>query len=156
MSSYYRRDSSISCYPPSYEHLLECNGQTIDKDKYADLVAVLGSNVLPNLNGRVLQGSSEPNKFIEAGLPNIYGWMRGDTFDNGNGGAAIFWERGGCIEKAWIADDRTGIASYPAATNYNRCSDVVINASLYDSTYGNSNTVQPPAYTVKYYICYGD
>lgn len=37
--------------PPDYEHLLLCDGQTINADDYPELVAALGSNVLPNLNG---------------------------------------------------------------------------------------------------------
>lgn len=140
---------------PPYEHLLECNGQTIDKEVYADLVEVLGSNVLPNLNGRVLQGSSTAGEYKEAGLPNITGWAHGDTFNEGSKANPLYWDADGAIKIGAIGVS-SNIASYNGDASYKKCSDFIFDASLSNSIYGASTTVQPPAYTVKYYICWGD
>ena len=136
--------------PPDYEHLLLCDGQTISADDYPELVEVLGSNVLPNLNGRVLQGGSTAGEYKEAGLPNITGqlWYSSSNYDANpvplNPVGALTWaEPGG-----------TG-ASFDYGTTKRYGFDVKLDASRSNSIYGASTTVQPPAYTVHYYICYG-
>ena len=130
--------------PPNYEHLLLCNGQTISADDYPELVAALGTNVLPNLNGRVLQGGKVAGQYKEAGLPNIKG-----TFDGIMCSSDV---RSGCLLKQ---DYIKGHLNF-AAGSYKRDSvQMQFDASKSSSIYGASTTVQPPAYTVRYYICYG-
>ena len=66
--------------------LLLCNGAAVSRTKYAKLFSVIGTKYgsgdgsstfnLPNLNGRVLQATSnigDVGKFLEAQLPNIIG-----------------------------------------------------------------------------------
>ena len=66
--------------------LLLCNGAAVSRTKYAKLFSVIGTKYgsgdgsstfnLPNLNGRVLQATSnigDVGKFLEAQLPNIRG-----------------------------------------------------------------------------------
>ena len=66
--------------------LLLCNGAAVSRTKYAKLFSVIGTKYgsgdgsstfnLPNLNGRVLQATSnigDVGKFLEAQLPNISG-----------------------------------------------------------------------------------
>ena len=66
--------------------LLLCNGAAVSRTKYAKLFSVIGTKYgsgdgsstfnLPNLNGRVLQATSnigDVGKFLEAQLPNITG-----------------------------------------------------------------------------------
>lgn len=142
--------------PPDYEHLLLCDGQTISAEDYPELVAALGSNVLPNLNGRVLQGGSTAGEYKEAGLPNITGWIINRIGTEPDDIAL------------WVDVNVGGAFRYtaPYFKNYPRCERGEIGKANYmqgiefyasDSNpiYGNSATVQPPAYTVRYYICYG-
>ena len=68
--------------------LLLCNGAAVSRTKYAKLFSVIGTKYgsgdgsstfnLPNLNGRVLQATSnigDVGKFLEAQLPNITGGL---------------------------------------------------------------------------------
>ena len=68
--------------------LLLCNGAAVSRTKYAKLFSVIGTKYgsgdgsstfnLPNLNGRVLQATSnigDVGKFLEAQLPNISGGL---------------------------------------------------------------------------------
>ncbi|MGN1153585.1 MAG: phage baseplate protein [Candidatus Gastranaerophilaceae bacterium] len=85
--------------------------------------------------GRVLQGadsSHEADTTIEAGLPNIYGRIgaigaSGAVYE----GAFYYDSKGGKLSNDGVADNNVGFDA-------SRCSDV----------YGNSDTVQPPAYVV--------
>lgn len=95
--------------------------------------------------GRVLQGSDSghnANTIIEAGLPNITGYIRSDTY--GSGGTITSTD--GAF---YTSDDNnpqnvavTGLSS----ANYHYKAH--IDASRSSSIYGNSNTVQPPAFIV--------
>ena len=135
--------------PPDYEHLLLCNGQTINADDYPELVAALGTNVLPNLNGRVLQGAETAGEYKEAGLPNISGsfdirgWTNGTMVHDSTGAMRIIGEIG---DDAYTANQ---------ATTLRQEDRINFDASRSNNIYGNATTVQPPAYTVRYYICYG-
>ena len=155
-----RRNCSPRDYPPDYEHLLLCNGQTISADNYPELVAALGSNVLPNLNGRILQGAETAGKYKEAGLPNITGSMEmalgyykqeqnmpypiGATSVSGVFATTSKWGR--IFKREFVSEQLDSEFVYSAGQ---------FDASLSNPIYGKSNTVQPPAYTVRYYICYG-
>lgn len=90
-------------------------------------------------NGRVLQGSDSSHpagSTIAPGLPNITGRIGGLSYDNNdskNGmNGAFYWGDAVVRGAADGADDRYGY----------------FNASRSSSIYGNSNTVQPPAYVV--------
>lgn len=135
--------------PPIYEHLIECNGQTISETDYPELVSILGTNIVPNLNGRVLQGSNTPNTFIEAGLPNITGSV---SFVASGYGASNSTAKGAFIADEWYQGGTTGYNNSGGSGSL--ISNFRIDASRCSAIYGKSSTVQPPAYTVKYYICY--
>lgn len=58
------------------EGWLLANGSTYDTTLYPDLYAVLGTNTLPNMHHRFLEGTttlSEVGSYIAAGLPNSQG-----------------------------------------------------------------------------------
>lgn len=114
-----------------------CNGQTINTDDYPELVAALGSNVLPNLNGRVLQGAETAGEYKDAGLPNITGDAYIGTWSNPAGAFCAH----STIKTAYLDDEFTNALAFDASRS--------------NAIYGASDTVQPPAYTVRYYICYG-
>ena len=89
-------------------------------------------------SGRVLQGASSGHNAgttIEAGLPNIYG----RTGIRNNGGR----EFNGCF---YGSSDATG--SYANESWASGAYAVTLDASRSSSIYGNSSTVQPPAYCV--------
>lgn len=104
----------------------------------------MGSNVLPNLNGRVLQGAETAGEYKEAGLPNITGNVY-------SAWVAAFDEADGCFGTVYLNGYPAQWQSEYKKSN-NRC---FLDASRCSSIYGASTTVQPPAYTVKFYICWG-
>ncbi|MCI7235428.1 MAG: phage tail protein [Veillonellaceae bacterium] len=131
--------------PKDYEYLLLCDGSTISEENYPELVAVLGGTQLPNLIDRVLQGSATAGTYKEAGLPNVNGFTNhlGSFFSSVNDSGALITSGIGIFSSF----------SAPGNTNcYEK--ELKFNASKSNSIYGNSTTVQPPAYTAKIYICY--
>lgn len=118
---------------------LECNGQSCAG--YAELVSVLGKSTVPDYRNRFLEGSAAPGTIKEAGLPNITG-----TFPNNDD------EYKGYYSGALYSTGRGIPNGY--SDNGNSVYGTVggFNASRSSSIYGKSNTVQPPAVTVKYLI----
>ena len=136
-----------------HEYLLPLDGQTIDGMTYKRLVNYLGTNVLPNLNGRYLRADTTPGTMVGAGLPNITG-----NFGSYNGAILALLNRG---EGAFSAEKSgkdslsydvlpTNTASY--AKDYTN--NINFNASCSSAIYGKSATVTPLTYTVRAYICY--
>lgn len=95
-----------------------------------------GTNDTPDLRGRVLQGydaGGEVREFKEAGLPNITGRVSGNLRPQQWGGA---FKVGGNGPQGNRTSGDGGWFYF--------------DASWSNPIYGNSNTVQPPAYTVMY------
>lgn len=123
---------------------LECNGQSCAA--YPKLVSVLGKSTLPDYRNRFLESATTAGTVIEAGLPNITGTVDG--------------YRLGCSDERTFMNSSTGAFSgygkagnaYGAEGNWHMSMPITFNASLSNSIYGNSTTVQPPAVTVKYFI----
>ena len=134
--------------PKDYEYLLLCDGSTISEENYPELVAVLGGTQLPNLIDRFLQGSATAGTYKEAGLPNIKGEFS-------------FYENAGFLYES-VTNITTGVfkkgnhtgTSFADMIPNRKSNSLVFDASGSNSIYGNSTTVQPPAYTAKIYICY--
>ena len=137
--------------PKDYEYLLLCDGSTISEENYPELVAVLGGTQLPNLIDRFLQGSATAGTYKEAGLPIITGTLTDapEVHTQYGGTGAFFVKR---------FDPGAGTNGISPGNNWKGCTlDTVIrnfDASRSVSIYGNSTTVQPPAFTTKIYICY--
>lgn len=133
--------------PKDYEYLLPCDGQTFDKTVYVLLAELYPDGVLPNLNdNRFLEGAETAGTSKDAGLPNIEG-------STGTTGTSCFKASGstGVFSNSPKSSNK-GITSW-GGTN----SDTIqlrFDASQSNSIYGNSDTVQPKSYTVKYYVCY--
>lgn len=140
--------------PKEYEYLLLCDGSTISAENYPELCAVLGGTQLPNLVGRVLQGDSVGGEYKEAGLPNITGSITPYTLTSADVFVAFnsFSDDNGAI----YGDEYSHYASKSAASiisqQYNKT--LKFDASRSSTCYGKCNTVQPPAYTTRIYICY--
>ena len=132
--------------PKDYEYLLLCDGSTISEENYPELVAVLGGTQLPNLIDRVVQGAATAGTYKAAGLPNITGGLIQNDYGYG---VSLQSTR---VEGAlyYTSDGGSNMAGPGANSGYS----VHFDASRSNSIYGNSTTVQPPAYTAKIYICY--
>jgi hypothetical protein len=93
---------------------------------------------------RVLQGTSnDAGGTVEAGLPNITGYIIGYGGRTGFGGA------GGM---AYLSDEQERIPSMGDIVPGNTSSlKAVLDASKSNNIYGNSSTVQPPAYKVHFW-----
>lgn len=139
---------------------LLCDGSTYSSTKYPLLYAASKTTQLPDLRGRFLQGSDVEGHFVEAGLPNIEGRLISDDgkfpyspFARGyEGQTTDRWQSG-----ALFVDDYTSISDIRpqgiGSQNMDRNDGALaFDASRCSSIYGASDTVQPPAYTVRYYI----
>lgn len=117
---------------------LICNGAAVSRTTYARLFAAIGTTYgsgdgsttfnLPNLTDRFIQGNGTAGTYIEAGLPD-------------HNHTVSSWGAYGYID----ADKSEGMGGYTATTS---------KASASNPIYGKSNTVQPPALTMRYYIKY--
>lgn len=130
---------------------LPCNGGAISRTTYADLFAVIGTTYgagdgsttfnLPNLSDRFIQGSNTVGTVKSAGLPNIVGGVSVVTGGvNATSGAFT-------TNTNWTVE-------HINAPLHGQDNGLEFNAGLVNSIYGNSNTVQPPALTMRYIIKY--
>lgn len=119
---------------------LECNG--LSCAAYPKLVSVLGKSTLPDYRKRFLEGSGAAGTVLEAGLPNITGYIPHDWLSMGDGNpAGAFY--------------RTDILGRSTSRQGKKSGDwfrYMFDASRSSSIYGRSSTVQPPAVTVRYFI----
>lgn len=130
---------------------LLCDGRTFTPSVFPRLYIALKSNVIPNLNGRFLEGTTgSPGDYKEAGLPNIKGFAAGFPWDAENHGvwtdsskSTKLSPSGPFYGSGWARsgrkDGREGQSTY-------------FDASRSSAVYGKSDTVQPLAFTVRYYI----
>lgn len=119
---------------------LECNGQSCMA--YPELVAVLGKNTVPDYRGRFLESAEIAGTIKDAGLPNITGTIP--------------------ARMSWQNSAHNGALSINSVYVYRGCdggqhdgnvsTTLSINASLSNSIYGKSDTVQPASVTVRRFI----
>lgn len=114
------------------------DGRTFDKDDFKELYALMGTNKLPDSQGRFLEGTVDSNVGVlkEAGLPNITGTFGADD-RMGHHYSGAFAPGGG-------SDTGSQRSEYGFYFSFD--------ASRSSSIYGNSTTVQPNSITVKYYV----
>ena len=134
---------------------LPCNGSAISRTTYADLFAVIGTTYgsgdgsttfnLPNLTDKFIQGSDTAGTVKSAGLPNITGGFSDIAYQN---------ENGAYTSGAFVKTTQTEGYYNAGGINMNGNDGVDFNASRCSSIYGNSDTVQPPALTMRYIIKY--
>ena len=128
---------------------LLCDGAAVSRTAYAALFAAIGTTYgqgdgrttfnLPDLTGRFVQGSSTAGTVKAPGLPNVtarHGVMR-HTWATAEGAVRL--------ETASINDYAGGSLGGAIVT---------IDLSRGNSIYGASDTVQPPALTMRYVIKY--
>lgn len=124
---------------------LSCNGALVSRTQFADLFAAIGTTWgtgdgkttfrLPNMHHRFLEGTtttSEVGTYVEAGLPNITGYLCKSDFSNDTSYTGVFsqTERG----SAWSG----GSSGYE-----NTWDRPYFSARASNSAYGSSSVVQP-------------
>lgn len=123
---------------------LECDGRTCSE--YLELCGVLGRSTVPDFRNRFLEGSTTPGTVLDAGLPDISGTFgnHGHDQDGDNGRGGKRTSGAFKIIQSWCRPS--------AGRDSNGGNTVLFQASLSNSIYGRSSTVQPPAVTVRYLI----
>lgn len=126
--------------PP--EGYLKADGAAVYRASYPDLFAAIGTTFgggggsstfnLPNLMGCFAQGNTIPGQKIEAGLPDIQGEIGNTLYSSGNNGAF----------------KRVSTMAYGGGMDTATAGYYAFKASYSNTTYGKSNTVQPPALTL--------
>lgn len=113
-----------------------------------------GKFKIPNLKGRVLQGADTViGEMIEAGLPNIKGRFRHTT--TGGGGSEV----DGAFSNFTINEVQANAGGkykgngvkFDASKGETK-TDGTLKTEYEPHVYGNSDTVQPPAFTVRWII----
>ena len=128
---------------------LLCDGALVSRSSYSRLFAVIGTKwgagngsttfALPDMRNRVPWGASAAGSYISAGLPNITGVFR--SVDLGASEEAI-----GAFRETMSIN--TGLTRDPSSSSMDFDKAIEFEASLSNTIYGASNTVQPPAATL--------
>ena len=121
---------------------LECNGQVVNATSYPLLAALMGST--PDMRTVFLQGSSTAGQLVQAGLPNLTGYVYAFT-----GHKAGEQETDGNL---FTVGNTTHSSQTTPGADDGYVKEVRFDASKGNTIYGQSETVQPPAYTVKWII----
>ena len=148
---------------------LLCNGQAVSRTIYSELFATIGTTYgngdgsttfnVPDYRGKFLQmvdSNSSVGDEKEAGLPNITGSVSNNS-PNVNGQflgdiSTTYLEESGALYCEFLNIARLTIDN---TSNYADAIDTIsFDASRSNSIYGNSSTVQPPAFMVNYFIKY--
>lgn len=139
---------------------LLCNGAAVSRTMYPDLFAEIGVTYgsgdgsttfnLPNLVAKFIEGDLTSGTVKSAGLPNITGYAgkpyHGNEFPT-DGPVDV----SGAFSSANVGVNAVRAADGAAGTSTARFS-LSFDASASNPIYGNSDTVQPPALTMRYYI----
>ena len=134
---------------------LLCDGSAVSRTDYAKLFSTIGTTWgtgdgsttfnLPNSIGRFAEGASTSGSYKSAGLPNITG-----EFTNQGLGFGTTGNFNGVFQKT--ADPAQNGVQYIYSTNANP--KIIFNAANSNPIYGNSTTVQPNSFAVRYIIKY--
>lgn len=158
----------------------KCNGQTLSRANYKELVNFITTNnlieqtagdgkpfgrsdgsttfTLPNLNGKFLEGTSTSSSIgtsIQAGIPNItasvYSGNNGATFNSSSGAIGLSTPINYRLHYDSEANPSYVSLSFNARSGETKTNGTVKTSNEYH-VYGSSDTVQPPATLVNYLI----
>lgn len=140
---------------------LLCDGSAVSRTEYSALFAVIGTTYgagdgsstfnLPNLKDKFIEGSATSGTVKSAGLPNITGKV---GFREQQGSRSLILANEGVFSRNTEPAPDGAYTSVTQGANTTNASFLNINASRSSSIYGNSDTVQPPAVTMRYIIKY--
>ncbi len=133
---------------------LLCNGALVSRSAYSRLFAAIGTKwgagdgsttfALPDMSGRVPWGAATAGSYISAGLPNIIGNFRSADLGASEEATGAFRE---------IRVINTGLTRAPSSSmDFDK--HIEFKASLSNTIFGASDTVQPPAATLLSLIKY--
>ena len=142
---------------------LLCDGSKVSRTTYKKLFDVIGTTYgtgdgnttfnLPNLTNKFIQGSNAVGTVKSAGLPNITSRITTGTYEGSTLALSSISSNGiqnGALKfsdfTAWTESGWSEKAIFAKVLDFN--------ASWSNSIYGKSNTVQPPALTMRYIIKY--
>ena len=146
--------SANAISPPN--GFLFCDGSAISRTTYSELFNLIGTTYgvgdesttfnLPNLINKFIEGYATAGTNINAGLPNITGYFSIRNWSSGN--PVIY-----TYSNLYSSSLSGAYANTINASGTNQTAQTLtFNAASYNSLYGNSSTVQPPAITMKYII----
>lgn len=119
-----------------------------DKSKY---VYDSGTDTLkiPDAQGRVLQGTADTVKSVEAGLPNITGeaYLRGTYDGSNNADSFVFIGKDALTASNSPWEGKHSVLQAQSSNN-GTLDTLSLDASKSNAMYGASTTVQPPALTL--------
>lgn len=131
---------------------LICNGAAISRSIYWRLFTAIGTTYgagdgsttfnIPYLTDKFIQGSDTAGTVKAAGLPDAYGAFNPTGLKSNAGTYGVF-----SVEGNPVVDYNVGTRE-----GYGARIDMLLSRS--NTIYGASNTVQPPAVTMRYYIKY--
>lgn len=135
---------------------LVCNGAEVSKETYQELYSLIGNTYgtgstedkfkLPDLINQFVQGNSNVGTKKSPGLPDIFGKIN-ITF--GNTGVFAINGTGPFIKQSLYKEyDKVPNVTIPSYKETPATRGLEFNASLSNSIYGNSTTVQPPSLTL--------
>lgn len=140
---------------PAGRRLPGWTGAEVSRTTYADLFAAIGTTYgagdgsttfnLPNLTDKFIQGSGIAGTVHTAGLPQLWAYGRTLGFRD--------WEDS-VFSGALTIDYKSNTTTVDNNGTSNCVVGYIFDAKKYNSIYGNSNTVQPPAVTMRPYIVY--
>ena len=139
------------------EGWLLCDGSAVSRTDYANLFSVIGTTYgdgdgsttfnVPDLVDKFVEGSATAGTVKSAGLPDITGFLR--TIHAPTDGTTGAFK---IDDETWtVKNMESSVTTYGVLTPYQSAD---FKASRSSSIYGNSNTVQPPAVTMRYIIKY--
>lgn len=140
---------------------LLCNGATVSRTTYSKLYSAIGTTYgsgdgsttfnLPNLTDKFIQGSNTAGTVKSAGLPNITGDVEEYYLTDSIFNDSHYWE-GTNSALYMVQATHINMNSDSGSKGYGKA--LKFDASRSSAIYGNSNTVQPPALTMRYIIKY--
>lgn len=153
------RTGDIVFRPVLHKGFIKANGATVQVSEYPRLLKFAQDNNLlvengawsgnkamyvydsgagtlkvPDATNRILQGTDNNIKMLEAGLPNLYGNYKYNGLSTGL-----------VTTGAFSNTTSTATANIPLGSNTGVYVNFTLDASKYNNIYGASNTVQPPA-----------
>lgn len=135
---------------------LLCNGAAVGRSAYSKLFETIGTTYgkgdgvstfnLPDLTDKFIEGSTTAGTEKKAGLPNITGSAAGKGYNGG------FLNWADNVGGAFSADNTQAGFQTTTVTSGASNASLLLDASRSNPIYGASNTVQPPALTMRYII----
>ena len=130
---------------------LLANGASVLRSQFSKLFALIGTKFgavdeahfnLPNLHHRFIEGTtllSEVGSYVEAGLPNIEGYLNSANLGNIDAGYVLSWN--GALRPNRVRNGR--IVATQENNNYVITDDANFDASKSNALFGSSDTNQP-------------